>query len=265
MGSTWLSVVAMTAWLAACGCSLLPKPSDALRQESYARHRMLFTGSPDLAKQHTYVVFSGPPHFRATTRSTDGAVQWSGGEKGFASGMAVGCEPDGYLLTATHALGMTNYVWGRFDGRTGVRPARVIFKRNTRTHADFALIKVDARLEPCAALGAKPREGEPVFAVVAYRTGTGVAIGFAGGKVLSVEPDPVGGPLDLIRTDVPLWHGDSGGPLLSKDGRLVGINTGLSFTWTRYWAESIFSDQEFIRNLIANDRASRLPNNPARR
>jgi S1-C subfamily serine protease len=222
------------------------KPSDELRQDSYIQNQGLFSGRQDLAKQATYTILSGASQFRADMDTEHKKVDWSGGERGFTSGLAVGCEPDGYLITASHVLKATNFVLGWFDGKMDVKPARVIFKRNAKTHADLALIKVDARLEYCGVLGEKPKAGDPVFAVIGYRTRTGVAIGLAGGNVLSVEPDPVGGSLDLIMTNVPLWHGDSGGPLLSGNGHVVGINSGLSFAWRNHWADSFFLDNRFI-------------------
>jgi S1-C subfamily serine protease len=260
MRSELVNLIAMLACSMTCGCELLHKPSDELRHNSYIRSQKLFTGSQDLAKSQTYIILSGASQFTAAMDLEKKKVDWFGGERGFSSGLAVGWEPDGYLITAAHTLHATNFVLGRFDGKMDVRPARVIFKRDAKTHADFALIKVEARLEHCGVSDEKPKAGDQVFAVVGYRTATGVAIGFAGGKVLSVEPDPVGGSLDLIRSDVPLWHGDSGGPLLSSNGRVVGINSGLSFTWRRHWADSFLLDNQFIQELIIKDRTLGAPN-----
>jgi S1-C subfamily serine protease len=254
-----VSFVAILACSTTCGCKLLPKPSDELRHESYIRTQKLFSGSQELAKKQTYIILSGAARFRAAIDSESKKVEWSGGENGFASGLAVACEADGYMLTTAHALDATNFVLGWFDGKMDVKPARVIFKRHSNTHADLALIKVEAQLEHFGVSGEKPRAGDQVFAVVGFRTRTGVAIGFAAGRVLSVEPDPVGGSLDLIRSDVPLWHGDSGGPLLSCNGRVVGINSGLTFTLRNHWSDSFYPDNRFIKALITKDRSLRSP------
>ena len=65
--------------------------------------------------------------------------------------------------------------------------------------------------------------------------------------------------MDLIDTDLPLWHGDSGGPLLSGDGRLIGVFTEY-FWWfdvSRKWRTTFFfPNREFVQGLIARDRAS---------
>ncbi len=254
-----IGLVAMLACTMTCGCKLLWRPSDELRHGSYVPYQKLFTGSHEFAKRQTYIILSGPAQFRATMDSQNETVDWSGGEKGFSSGLAVGYDSEGYLITSAHALHTTNFVLGWFDGRMDVKPARVVFRRDSNTHADFALVKINGRLDYCAHLGDKPKIGDRIFAVVGYRNKTGVMIAFASGKVLSVEADPVGGPLDLIRTDVPLWFGDSGGPLLSSNGRVIGINSGVRFTWNQHWSDSFYTDSQFIQYLIAEDRGLKAP------
>jgi S1-C subfamily serine protease len=189
-----------------------------------------------------------------------GAVNWLAGKKAFSTGLAIGFAPDGYLVTAAHALNTNIFVLGSFDGNMQLKPARVVFKRNSNTHADLAVIKTEGKLDHCTVLGERPRSGDRVFAVVCYRNNTRLAIDFAGGTVLGITRDPLRGPLDLIHTDVPLGHGDSGGPLLSSGGQLIGVNSGISFTLRKHWSDSFYLDRELLQRLVEEDRSSIAPN-----
>jgi S1-C subfamily serine protease len=242
-----------------CGCRSPQNPSDEVRHASYIRCQILFTWNNEAAKRWTYILFSGGPQFTATMDAQTGAVNWVAGKKAFSTGLAIGFEPDGYLVTAAHALNTNIFVLGWFDGKMDLKPARVVFKRNSNTHADLALIKTDGELDHCSILGERPRSGDRAFAVVCYRNNTHLAIDFAGGTVLGMARDPLGGPLDLIKTDVPLGHGDSGGPLLSSGGQLIGVNSGISFTLGKHWSDSFYPDRELIQRLVEEDRSSRAP------
>src|SRR5216683_600818 len=209
-------LLAVFAAATMCACRSPQNPSDEVRHASYIRCQNLFTGNNEAAKRRTYIVFSGGPQFRATMDAQTGAVNWFAGKKAFSTGLAIGFAPDGYLVTAAHALNTNIFVLGWFDGKMDLKPARVVFKRNSNTHADLALIKTEGKLDHCSILGERPRSGDRVFAVVCYRNNTHLAIDFAGGTVLGIARDPLGGMLDLIKTDVPLGHGDSGTSVFIK-------------------------------------------------
>jgi len=245
-----------------CGCRSPQDPSDAVRHASYIHCRSLFTGNNEAAKRQTYIVFSGGPQFRATMDRQTGTVNWFAGKKGFSTGLAIGFEADGYLVTVAHALNTNIFVIGWFDGKMDMKPARVVFKGNSNTHADLALIKTEGNLDTCCILGEGPRSGDQVFAIVCYRNSnnTDWDIDFAGGKVLGIAPDPLRGSLRSIRTDVPLARGDSGGPLLSISGQLIGVNRRIGFTLRKHWSDSFYPDKEFIQRLVKEDRSSRAPN-----
>jgi hypothetical protein len=245
-----------------CACHAPSKPSDQLRHDSFIHSHQLFSGNTDAAKRLTYIIFAAGPQFRASIDPHTGEIQWFSGGKGFSSGLAVGVASDGYLITAAHNLDVTNFVFGLFDGKMDVKPARVIFKRGSGTHADFALIKTEGKLDCCAPPAVEPNTDDPVFAVVCYRKDTQLTLDFAGGKILGISADPQGGGFDLIHTDIPLDHGDSGGPLLSISGQLVGINSGISYNWRKHWSDSFFPDGRSIQDLIQRDRLVREADEP---
>ena len=241
--------------MAMCGCRSSQDPSDELRHASYVWSASFFTGSKDAVKRQTYVVFSGGPEFTVTMDSRTGTVHGNTGKQPLVSGLATAIEPDGYLITAAHILDRNIFVLGWFDGKLDLRSARVIFKRDKTIDADFALIKAEGRLDHYAILGQRPTTGDRVYAVVCYRNNNPIAIDFAAGRVLSVMPDSLGGALDLIETDVPLARGDSGGPLLSRGGQIIGVNT-----LRRQWSYSFYPDPKLILRLVEQDRSSRAPN-----
>ncbi len=248
-----------------CGCRALIKLSEATRRDSYAKVESHFTGDTNKALRQTYMVFSGSPKFAMSANSKAGSsvVSFSLTNSSSAQrGLGVALESDGYLMTAGHVIGKTNFVLGWFDGKLGVRPARVVFQNGLTYPNDIALLKVDAKLDDCVAFGQKPKAGDVVVEVVCYRwaKASGGEIAFAGGKVIELDAGPPGSSLALIQTDIRGWHGDSGGPLLSSDGRLVGIFSEFNYEWPGhtpwYWTTCFFPDEAFIRELIAKDRSA---------
>lgn len=90
---------------------------------------------------------------------------------------------------------------------------------------DLAAIRVDAELTPVeAGDSARLRAGEMVFAV---GNPWGLRGSVAAGIIFAVGPAPEGGlPVrEVIRADIRLAPGNSGGPLADARGRVVGINS----------------------------------------
>jgi S1-C subfamily serine protease len=137
-------------------------------------------------------------------------------ELGVGSGFVL---PGGVVVTNRHVLGQPRQVTvNTWDGQ--------------QLQADVAGVAIDSdlailRLEgiaalPVAALRTTPVErGEPVT-VVGYPEGgpltvtTGAVVGLVDGELL-------GEPADVIRFDAAIRPGNSGGPVLDADGRVVGV------------------------------------------
>jgi S1-C subfamily serine protease len=259
---------AAVAATALCGCESLHRPSDGARQSSYDRYHQLFTGDPTNTARQTYYVISGGPAFklRYFDLRRGKLVLAEPNIMDFGEGLAIGVESDGYLLTAGHVLGSNNVVLGWFNGKLDAKPTRIVFKSSSPPPKDIALLKVDAPLEYCAAFADEPLVGERVFAVICYRDEArlGGRIGEAAGSVIRVTRSPSGSPADLVYTDVPLWKGDSGGPLLSSTGRLIGISTQIKFHWygSKESSISFIPDKDFVETIIAEDRARHTAPNP---
>ena len=141
-------------------------------------------------------------------------------------GSGVILDKEGRILTNNHvALGGPSLRVTLGDGRT--YPAKIV-GNDPRT--DLAVIQITAaKLNP-ARLGVSSdlQVGEDVIAV-------GHALGLKGGPTVSkgvisalertIEVSPQMSMVDLIQTDASINQGNSGGPLVSVRGEVVGINT----------------------------------------
>src|SRR5262249_54239948 len=91
---------------------------------------------------------------------------------------------------------------------------------------DLALLKIDEARAPAPLLLADydaVRQGQLVFA---FGSPEGLRNSVTMGVVSAVARQPdVDNPLVYVQTDAPINHGNSGGPLVDADGRVVGINT----------------------------------------
>jgi serine protease Do len=149
-----------------------------------------------------------------------------GGKEGFGSGAVI--SPDGYILTCAHVVDIAKKVVVVFpDGKEF--PGKLL-GRNKRQ--DFALLKIEATGLTHFKLGrsAGVRVGDWV-----------IALGHPGGPYPDQKPAFAVGRVtglhrklpvqlfdrfynDAIQTDIPIFAGNSGGPLIDLKGRLIGLN-----------------------------------------
>jgi S1-C subfamily serine protease len=146
------------------------------------------------------------------------------GRGGTGSGFL--CGGDGLALTNSHVVDGALGVEATFhDGRTAV-----VDVLGSDPATDLALLRVpDADMAPLPlAESAAVRVGDFALAVgcphgLAHSVTAGIVSGL--GRAL---PGPGGQTMeDIIQTDAPLNPGNSGGPLLDVDGRVIGIATAI--------------------------------------
>jgi putative serine protease PepD len=161
-------------------------------------------------------------------RSHEGVVEittsaGSGGQSAQGSGFVY--DKDGHVITNQHVVAGASRITIRFsDGST--HPATLV---GTDRSTDLAVVKVDApaslleplRLGDSGAL----REGDPV---VAFGSPFGLE-GTVTSGIVSALHRQMTAPnnftiTDTIQTDAAINHGNSGGPLLDGNGRVVGVN-----------------------------------------
>jgi 2-alkenal reductase len=99
-------------------------------------------------------------------------------------------------------------------------------------YSDLAVIHVNASVPAWAPLGdsSKVQPGQTVLAIGSplgsYENTVTEGIISAVGRTLQ---EPNNGPVltNLLQTDAPINHGNSGGPLVDLNGRVIGINTAV--------------------------------------
>jgi S1-C subfamily serine protease len=192
----------------------------------------------------------GPAVVRVETRKKDGQGN-ALGRGGVGSGVIIA--PDGLVLTNSHVVdGARELRLTDAEGR--VMEARLL---GEDPDTDLALIRADAvRNLPAATLGNSKalRRGQLVVAIgnpLGFESTVTAGVISALGRSLRAQT----GRLieDVIQTDAALNPGNSGGPLVSSHGEVIGINTaiimgaqGICFAVASNTAQTVLS--ELIRH-----------------
>jgi serine protease Do len=146
-------------------------------------------------------------------------------EKQTSLGSGVIITPDGYILTNNHV------VEGAQDVEVSVGDLHKQYKATVVARdpdADVAILKISATGLPAATLGDSDglEVGDVVFAIGdpfdVGRTVTHGIISAVGRGGLGIEKLE-----NFIQTDAPINLGNSGGPLIDAEGRVIGINTAI--------------------------------------
>jgi serine protease Do len=156
-------------------------------------------------------------------------------QRSLGSGVIV--DPSGYIMTNNHVVAGAERItvvlspaineMSAVKGTNFRQPRRTYAGKliGTSRQADLALIKIEATDLPTLPLLDQftVHLGQTVLAIGAPE---GLDHTVTKGIVSAVgrQPDP-DQPMVYIQTDAPINHGNSGGPLVDRDGNLLGINT----------------------------------------
>lgn len=143
---------------------------------------------------------------------------------GLGSGTIV--NPDGYIITNRHVVMMPDNTVAKLayvtlSDRREFKARVVAVDDKT----DIAIVKVEERNLPYArfADSDKARVGDTVYAI---GNPLGVGMSVSTGIVSALGRSGLGlNYEDFIQTDAAINHGNSGGPLIDFEGRILGMNT----------------------------------------
>ncbi|QDH17060.1 Do family serine endopeptidase [Swingsia samuiensis] len=129
---------------------------------------------------------------------------------------------DGYVVTNNHVVNGATKVTVTLDDGTRL-PAKVIGK-DSKTDVALLKVKPTGKL-PFIELGDSD-EVQPGEWVIAVGNPYGLGGTVTAGIVSALGRDLHSGAYnDFIQIDAPINHGNSGGPLFTQDGKVVGINS----------------------------------------
>jgi serine protease Do len=137
----------------------------------------------------------------------------------FGAGAGIVWDAEGLILTNNHVVGRHNPVVVLQDDRE--YESRLLARD---PHVDLALLSIDAKdLTPLKPAPGSPRVGEMVFAF-GHPWGQRNTVTRGIVSALVTAQNRRGEKLPVVRSDVPLAPGNSGGPLVNAKGQVVGIN-----------------------------------------
>jgi serine protease Do len=131
---------------------------------------------------------------------------------------------DGYIVTNNHVIDKASTIRVTLDDGTEL-PAKLI---GADPKSDLAVVKIDSG-KPLSTIGWGQsdtlRAGDPILAIGnPFGIGTTVTAGIVSARGRDLHSGPYD---DFIQIDAPINHGNSGGPLVGVDGKVVGINTAI--------------------------------------
>jgi S1-C subfamily serine protease len=185
---------------------------------------------------------------RATVKRLFGREESSGTTGGEGSGVIY--TPDGYLITNYHVVQAADRLTVTTSDRRRY-PATVV---GVEPKTDLAVLKIEADSLPHLSWANSDR-AEPGQWVLAVGSPLGLTstvtagIISAKGRNLSVlrDPDAIE---SFIQTDAAVNPGNSGGPLVDADGKLLGINTAIASRTGRFQGYSFAIPANLVRRIV---------------
>jgi serine protease Do len=130
---------------------------------------------------------------------------------------------DGLIITNRHVIAGARTVRVRLSDSREL-PAKIV---GADAVTDIALLKVFAGNLPTLRLGSSTSVsvGDAVIAIGnPFGLGQSVSAGIISARARTLEDDPY---IDFLQTDAAINHGNSGGPLLSTDGTVIGVTSAI--------------------------------------
>jgi S1-C subfamily serine protease len=214
-----VAAVALRAWDSPGPAPITKGDVDQSVQRAIdAERKAELAAPPDAAAAHQAI----QPSLVYITTERAGS---DGREVGTGAGVII--KADGTVLTALHVVSGATKIVTRFADGTQANSKIA----SQQPASDTAVLTVDQLPEVVvpAVLGGSARIGDPVFAVghpLGLADSLSAGVVSALGRTVRTE---TGANLkNLIQFDAAVNPGNSGGPLLDRGGRVIGITTGLA-------------------------------------
>ena len=206
-----------------------------------------FYNMPDPLKEF----FKDDPFFRQFRFQLPHSEQYNS-EPYIGSASGVILTPDGYIITNNHVVKNADEIEiTLFDGHS--YPAKII---GNDPQTDLALLKIDQKQLSFIMFGDsdKIEVGEWVVAVGnPFNLASTVTVGIVSAKARNINILNNQGAIEsFIQTDAAVNPGNSGGALVTLEGKLIGINTAIG-TPTGVYAGYAFAIPVDIVKKVAND------------
>jgi len=152
------------------------------------------------------------------------APQQKPGQQAMALGSGFIIGADGTIVTNNHVIDKAQSIKVTLDDGTEL-PAKLL---GADPKSDLAVLKIDSST-PLTTINwgdsNKLKLGDQILAIGnPFGIGTTVTAGIVSARGRDLHSGPYD---DFIQIDAPINHGNSGGPLVDRDGKVVGINTAI--------------------------------------
>ncbi len=215
--------------------------------QSQSEEKDFYHGFPDPFKDF----FKDDPFFHQFEFRTPQSPQYQPQPRQ-AAGSGVIITDDGYILTNNHVINQADEIKVVLYDRRSY-DAIVI---GTDPQTDLALIKIEEKALPFVVFGNSDNleVGEWVVAVGnPFNLASTVTAGIVSAKARNINIIKGQGAIEsFIQTDAVVNPGNSGGALVTLDGKLIGINTAIA-TPTGVYAGYAFAIPSNITKKIVND------------
>jgi serine protease Do len=171
-----------------------------------------------------------------------------------ASGSGALISEDGYIVTNNHVVDGADEINVTLNNKKSFKAKLIAADPSS----DLAVIKIEAKGLPFLVYGNSDevKVGQWVLAVgypLTLETTVTAGIVSAKGRTLDINSRQSNTPVEsFIQTDAAVNPGNSGGPLINTDGKLIGINSAIASPTGAYAGYSFTIPVNIVKKIVAD-------------